>query len=162
MAAGFAGWQATIARRQPRDAREGAAVAQTVADAARRQADAAEQQARSAEEQATAAGDHLRAAEEQVRLLQRQLDAEEAGRHEARGPRFRIRRGWVDRHTQRGRVTARIYLEQTDGPGLDTVTATATGPVMRDAENNTARCRSLAVGGNTLLTFSARTPPRGG
>ncbi|MFD5562943.1 hypothetical protein [Kitasatospora griseola] len=163
LAAGIAGWQAGIARRQARDAREDAAIAQAAAEAARRQADAAEQQARSGEEQVKAAEAHVRAAEEQVRLLQRQLDAQEAERHEARGPQFIIRRGWVDRRTQRGRVTARVYLEQTAGPGLDTVIATATGPVMRDAENNTTRCRSLAVGGDARLTFylSQNAPERG-
>lgn len=98
-----------------------AAVAVSVVGAgyAARQAQIAKSAARSAEAQ-------VKAAEEQVALMLRQVEGEEVGRHEARGPEFTTESGHTDisdANVPRGV----LVLRQASGPALSTGTVTATG-----------------------------------
>ncbi|MFJ3106538.1 hypothetical protein [Streptomyces sp. NPDC086835] len=104
--AGYAGWQAHIASRAARSA---------------------EAQARSAEAQARSAEEQARAAEEQVALMRRQLEADEAARHEAGGPNFSLS---FDRSRHNPTLQQRVAvlkLKQEDGPALEFVRISVSG-----------------------------------
>jgi hypothetical protein len=111
---GYAGWQAHIARR--------------AALSAEAQARSAEVQAHSAEEQARSAETQARAAEEQVALMRRQLEADEAARHEAGGPNFSLSFDRSRHHPGLQRRVAVLKLKQEDGPALESVRISVSGP----------------------------------
>ncbi|WP_330346680.1 hypothetical protein OG858_47080 (plasmid) [Streptomyces europaeiscabiei] len=97
-AAGVAVWQANIAKQS--------------ADSARIQADAAQVQAD--------------AAQEQVALMRRQIEAEDADRHQAAGPQFVIDQAHTD--TRDGNTPYGVLvLRQESGPPLASVLVTASG-----------------------------------
>ncbi|MEU1516260.1 hypothetical protein ABZ490_29675 [Streptomyces sp. NPDC005811] len=98
LAAGIAVWQALVAKGQARTAEDSAL-------SARRQADAAEAQ---------------------VQLMQRQIDGEEAERHDARGPIFKLIGHWID-EDQWGQRRAKFQLVQESGPALSSVSVTVSG-----------------------------------
>ncbi|MGW0704320.1 hypothetical protein ACWD0A_34605 [Streptomyces sp. NPDC002867] len=110
------------------------------------QAHIAKGAARSAEAQ-------VRSAETQVALMLRQVQGEEAGRADARGPQFTIEKGYTDAsdaNVPRGVLA----LRQTSGPALRSVIVSATGEGvegMRGARNASSpwgydRMASLDIG----------------
>ncbi|MFH9118398.1 hypothetical protein [Streptomyces globisporus] len=84
--------------------------------------------------QARTAASSAGAAKEQAALMRRQLEAEDAERHEAAGPQFVIEEPYTDTRDSDSPYGV-LALKQTTGPALETVLVTAKGAGVEGLKN---------------------------